>query len=415
MKYSKTILFFTLSIILVSHIIAQNESGAPWLIKGFGDSYHAFRTQNPRDYMSSRTRVRGEVQHSFTNSTLFLSFNATYNALLKGKTKFDIREAYLDHQEKHWGLRLGRQLVIWGTADGVRITDLVSPMDMTEFLAQDYDDIRLPVNALRFFLFNETIKMEFLFVPTFHGYLLPTENANPWSILPKDAPYPLTWSQNNREPDFKLAHSEYGGRLNFTLPGVDFALAGLYTWNKMPVITYQPSVSGVVISPNYYRMGFLGGDISKPIGQVVFRGEAAYNIDKHFSYKPKATMVAQRGFNTINMLIGMDWYAAHEWTLMLQLSTEYIFHYQTYIEQPKYNSLLTLHISKKICNNMLQISNFTYYDVNYGGWFSRFSADYALNDQIRLSGGYDWFHGNKGVFGRYKDNSEIWMKAKYSF
>ena len=42
-------------------------------------------------------------------------------------------------------------------------------------------------------------------------------------------------------------------------------------------------------------------------------------------------------------------------------------------------------------------------------------SSYALNDHIRLSVGYDWFGGNEGIFGRYKNNSEIWAKAKYNF
>ena len=88
----------------------------------------------PNNLMSSRTRVRGEIGCDFGRSSLFVSFNATYNALLKARTGFELREAYLDHRGDHWGLRAGRQLVIWGAADGVRITDLVSPMDMTEFL-----------------------------------------------------------------------------------------------------------------------------------------------------------------------------------------------------------------------------------------------------------------------------------------
>ena len=130
-----------------------------------------------------RANRRGSSKALSTPTTpsapLFVSFNATYNALLKERTGFELREAYLDHRQEHWGFRLGRQLVIWGAADGVRITDLVSPMDMTEFLAQDYDDIRMPVNALRFFVFNDKIKLELLAVPTFEGYKLPTDAAKP--------------------------------------------------------------------------------------------------------------------------------------------------------------------------------------------------------------------------------------------
>ena len=49
----------------------------------------------------------------------------------------------------------------------------------------------MPVNALRFFVFNDKIKLELLAVPTFEGYKLPTDAANPWSVLPKETPRSL--------------------------------------------------------------------------------------------------------------------------------------------------------------------------------------------------------------------------------
>lgn len=111
------LLFFLL---LPIHVAWGQEQGdSPWQLKGFVDTYHAVRSEKPNDFMSSRTRVRGEIGKSFGSSTLFVSFNATHNALLKERTGFELREAYLDHREEHWGFRLGRQLVIWGVADGV--------------------------------------------------------------------------------------------------------------------------------------------------------------------------------------------------------------------------------------------------------------------------------------------------------
>ena len=391
------------------------EEDSSWQIKSFVDTYHAVRSSKPYDLMASRTRVRGEIGKSFGGSTLFVSFNATYNALLKDRTGFDLREAYLDHREEHWGFRLGRQIVIWGVADGVRITDLVSPMDMTEFLAQDYDDIRMPVSALRFFVFSDKMKLELLVVPTFEGYKLPTDAKNPWSILPKDSPLPIVWEEKASRPSLRFSNIEYGGKLSFTLPGVDFSLSALHTWNKIPVVTYRPSGTHMIVSPEYYRMGVFGGDISKPLGQFVLRGEVAFNVDKHFSYKPLASAMEQKGFNTVNYLTGIDWYAPNEWTVMAQFSSESILKYEDQIAQPRHLSLLTLHVSKKLLDDTLQLSNFTYFDINHKGWFSRFTSSYALNDYIQLSLGYDWFGGKEGMFGRYKDNSEIWAKAKYSF
>uniref|UniRef100_UPI0035A15820 DUF1302 family protein n=1 Tax=Prevotella heparinolytica TaxID=28113 RepID=UPI0035A15820 len=122
----------------------DDSSGFHFQTKGFVDTYHAVRSHSPHDFLSSRTRVRGEMNGQIGRSSFFVSLNATYNALLSKESGICLREAYIDHSEDHWALRLGRQLVIWGAADGVRITDLLSPMDLTEFLAQDYDDIRMP-------------------------------------------------------------------------------------------------------------------------------------------------------------------------------------------------------------------------------------------------------------------------------
>ena len=406
------VLFLFLSV----HAVGGQEKGVvPWQFKGFVDTYHAFRTREPNDLMSSRARVRGEIGKSSGGSSLYVSFNITYNALLKERTGVELREAYLDHREENWGVRLGRQFVIWGAADGVRVTDLVSPMDMTEFLAQDYDDIRMPVNALRFFVFKDKMQFELLVVPAFEGYRLSTDAANPWSVLPKQNLLPLVWNEKGSLPKLRLSNMEYGGRLSFTLPGVDFSLAALHTWNKMPVLTYQSSATKLSVSPHHYRMGFVGGDVSKPLGQFVLRGEAAFNTGKHFNYMPQAESSRQKGFNTINWLVGVDWYAPREWTMIVQFSSEHIFKSESYIAQSRHSSLLTLNVSKKLLVNTLQLSTFTYFDPNHTGWFSRFAADYALSDQLRLSAGYDWLGGNGGMFGLYRHNSGVWVKAKYSF
>lgn len=411
MKVKYNLLFLCALMVFPAVLRAQEPSG--WSIKGFVDTYHAVRAHQDADFMSSRTRVRGELGKTFGKSSVFVSLNAAYNAILKNRTGFELREAYLDHSENHWGVRLGRQLVIWGAADGLRITDLVSPMDMTEFLAQDYDDIRMPVNAVRLFVYNEFVRAEAIAVPVFQGYILPVEADNPWCVLPKDLPLPVLWKPEKR--DFRLADAEYGGRVAFTLPSIDFSVSGLYTWNKMPVIQYVPSLTEISIVPQYYRMGFVGADVSKPLGQLVLRGEAAYNIDKHFSYKPEAAMQPQQGFNSINWLVGIDWYAPADWMLSVQFSSENIFGYQDYVSQGQNNMLATFHVSKKLFNSTFQLSDFTYFDVANKGWFSRFSADYALSDQIHLMGGYDWFGGDKGVFATYKNNSEFWVRAKYCF
>jgi len=52
-----------------------------------------------------------------------------------------LRECYLDVLTDRLDLRLGKQQVVWGTADGERILDLVNPLDYREWTLKDYIDI----------------------------------------------------------------------------------------------------------------------------------------------------------------------------------------------------------------------------------------------------------------------------------
>ena len=75
----------------------------------------------------------------------------------------------------------------------------------------------------------------------------------------------------------------------------------------------------------------------------------------------------------------------------------------------------TFRISKSLLNNTLSLQSFAYLDLTDGGIYNRFTADYALNDQMHVMVGYDLFHADKGMFLMYADNSEYWLKLKYSF
>ncbi len=405
----------TIIIALLLPIMAFSQEEENKLqINGFVDTYHAMRVKSPNDFMSSRTRFRGELQKSFGKSSMFVSFNLNQNSILKEQNGFELREAYFDYSSEHWSLRAGRQLIIWGAADGMRITDLVSPMDMTEFLARDYDDIRMPVEALKFRYFKDAMKLELVFIPVFKSFILPSNPKNPWTMSMSAPSGMQLVMQAERKPELRLENSEFGGRLTFNLPGIDFSLAALHTFNKMPVFMTNIQPNGTMtITPEYHRMTFAGGDFSKPLGQFVIRGEAAFNINKHLITKQMPTQLKKH--NTINALLGIDWYAPNEWMLGLQVANDAILNYNDNLQQEENTSLLTFNISKNILNSTLKLSDFIYTDLNNGGFFNRFSADYSLSDQIHLLIGYDHFEGDKGMFGIFKNNSEIWIKAKYSF
>ena len=383
---------------------AQDEDSLRIGVKGFVDTYHAVRSERPNDWMSSRSRVRGEVTLEKDHAGAYISANLIHNAILKERSGFQLREAYAYYSDNHWDVRAGRQIITWGVADALRLTDIISPMDYTEFLAQDYDDIRIPVGGLRLRYSREKWSAEVVAIPVSSFFELPTDDKNPWSV----GPLPI-----GDEPSHRLYNMEYGGRLSFFLSGIDFSLSALHTWNKQPVFC-----NGV---GEYRRMTMLGADCSIPLGQFVVRGEFAEYFNELQPNEKPSTLIAKPHFDlqvkelstraaATNALLGLDWYAGNDWSLSAQYAHKYVAS-----DEHRNTGLATLRISKDLLHNTLALQSFAYVDVTNGGVYNRLSADYALNDQLHATLGYDFFHADRGTFTIYDKNSEVFVKLKYSF
>ncbi len=90
---------------------------------------------------SARVFLNGEVNDD-------TSWHAELNAVYDGRgikhykshknyTQYDfLREAYVDTSVNDWDLRLGKQQVVWGTADGIKLLDMINPTDY-RFMVQD--------------------------------------------------------------------------------------------------------------------------------------------------------------------------------------------------------------------------------------------------------------------------------------
>jgi hypothetical protein len=146
---------------------------------------------------------------------------------------------------------------------------------------------------------------------------------------------------------------------------------------------------------------------------VVLRGESAFYIAKRF--QPEEPNYPPLKRNAIDSLLGLDWYPGNGWTLSVQLVDKIILNHQKSLYDDAHTWLMTFHVSKKMMRETLNLSNMLYLGFNDWDLFSRFLVDYTLTDGLHLIVGFDLFLGNSGNFGQYKDNSEFFFKAKYSF
>jgi len=116
------------------------------LDEGGHDSGDVMKFEN-----SARIFINGDVGE---DSSWHLELRPVYdteapNEDLKGHKLYSqndyLREAYVDTSAGDWDLRLGKQQVVWGTADGIKLLDIINPTDFRELNQNAVEDARIPV------------------------------------------------------------------------------------------------------------------------------------------------------------------------------------------------------------------------------------------------------------------------------
>jgi len=102
---------------------------------------------------SARIYIDGDAEELQEGATYHVELNLMRDS--KGVGKHDgnesytqrdaLREAYVDGTVNDWSIRAGKQQVVWGTADGMKLLDMINPTDYSEMAQNQMEDSRIPV------------------------------------------------------------------------------------------------------------------------------------------------------------------------------------------------------------------------------------------------------------------------------
>jgi len=396
------------------------DASPPWMkpfsLSGWADAIQSMRIHSPNGSLTSRARLRLELAADFDVIYGFVSADAEKNWEIDDETGVDLNEAWLEYATGGFDLRMGRQIIIWGKADGIQITDIISPPDYTESITRDLGEIRIPVDAARFRLLGDAVVAELVWIPVFEPAVQPSGN-NPWAIrpdLPENTHLSFTAAD---EPETTLENSEIALKVAAYLSGLDAAASVFYTWDDHPAYHRVTRRDGgtffIDYAPRHHRLTVLGLEFTRPWSDFVFRGEAACYIGKYLETDTVAMDPIKK--DRLKWLGGVDWTPGNDWTVIAQLAGDWIMDYDSRLADDAHELVATMSVSRQLMRQTLTLSNMLYYDLNENEIYVRPKADYALTDDFHLFVGADVFCGDDGDFGRYRNNSQVWVKAKYSF
>jgi hypothetical protein len=392
-------------------------------ISGFARTYEGIKYSDGDFSIIQQTlnlnfEKRGEKVDFVANPMMY-----TYNA---DSLDFNMRELYMDLFFKNFDLRIGKQQIVWGKADGVFVTDIVSPLNLTEFLLPDFDEIRMGVisTKLDYYIGNSTI--EAIWIPQFTSSKRPASNSI-WYIQP-DFPAPPTFDWSKSDIDPSLENSEFFLKYSAMTSKVDFELMAGYTWDDNPSMHVKkqfgmdtsttpphPVLTGLNITPEHHRLNVVGGSFSSEIKGVIFRGEAAYYNGKYFQTTDLKAEDALIQKDYLHYVLGLDFNIGSV-KLSGQFIQQYILDYDAGITQTETLNTATLMAHYDMLRETLHLELFSYIGLTNSDALIRPKITYDFDDSFSILLGSNIFVGDsEGMFGQYSDNSMIYTKIKYNF
>ncbi len=338
-------------------------------------------------------------------------------------SQLDIREVYLDMFFDFMDIRAGKQQIIWGKADGVFITDVVSPRDLSEFILPDFTEIRMGITALKIDLYIGEQTIEVAAVPIFTPVKMPDTDSiwyPKFNFLP-EIPGNPSFDYSKKDVEKKLKNGEIFAKYSILSSIADIEIMGGYMWDDEPSLHVEKNIDpithqllSVTVSPQHHRLTLAGGSFSATIDPFVIRGEAAYYQGKYFNSTDASLEDGLVKKNYLHYLAGADFTL---WDIKIsgQFIQKIIFGYNDYIVNPEYSGMATILLKRDFINETLHLEFFAYYDFDQDDALVRPTVSYDLTDGFEIILGANIFIGDRGIFGQYSDNSMIYSKVKYSF
>jgi hypothetical protein len=304
-------------------------------------------------------------------------------------------------------LKAGRQIVVWGKSDNIRVTDVLNPLDLREPGLTDLENLRLPVTMTKLDYFIWGLNLSGMAI---HEIRYNKEPAFGSDFFPAAQPPPT-----NETPDtgFDIDDTQFALALHGIFHGWDASLYGAYFYDDTPRFDVDSSGSQKL---KHARLKMIGGAFNIAAGNWLFKTEAAYLDGIRF-------FNSGRDFNRIDALVGVEYSGFTDTTLSFEIADRHILNFDRQIKAApdfaeKDRWVSALRLSRTFLNETLALTILaqTWGLTGEDGAFQRFTAEYDLTDAIELTGGFVLYQsGDLPRFSNIGQNDRLYLEIKYNF
>jgi hypothetical protein len=418
-------LVFFLALIFLTGLTSKSSYSQE--ITGFLRNYNAVLTSSPNEYLIGRNRLGVDISFNTNYGSVFIS-NEILNTYTKSANNYayDFSEGYIDMFFENSDLRIGKQVISQGRTNGTFITDIIAPVDLSEFLTLSVEDLKGGIPALKFTKYFGNNFLEFVATPVFQSNTLaqPGSRWFPFTELEKSTN--ITYADSLAENSF----SSFQGMIKWGIRSSlkwDLDLTAMWWTEGNPSYEKDLVLTGPVLAPEpaielektYLKspiLGYSGNYIFND--NLIIKSESAFHFKKYFDYLPE--LVTNSDLNSLtptqsqqlllifnqnddgflnekSWLINMVGLTTS--TLGIDIETqffyEHIFNYDELILQEENFYYSTLNLNKSFMRNNLLASVFSRYNYKGNDFWINPQAQYDIKDGLKGALGFHFFGGQE--------------------
>jgi len=393
------------------------ELVSPWTFSGFAEAGYGYLLQNnivPSNSSLSEITTRFNLDYSAESFEIVSKGEFIHDEILS-KTFWKTRELNISFSpSKNIDVKLGRQILTWGTGDYIFLNDLFAKNWQSFFSGRDDQYLKAPSDSAKGTWYIDDYAIDLTWTPKFTPDVYLTGER--FSFYSQKAQSIVAPAEHFSVQ--KTRSSQWATRVSTNRDGVEYAFYGYKGFWPTPVGMTETKRQ---LQAYFPKMNAWGASIRLALAGGLFNAEyASYNSIEDNSGESPAIANGQNRF-----LLGFESELIKDLTASVQFYLEQTKHFDEFIahsatpklEVDENRQLLTLRLTYSTLQQKLIYSVFTFYSPTDTDGYLKPSLAYRYNDQWLLSVGVNLFWGNKKhtFFGQHQQNSNVWLRVKAQF
>ena len=309
-------------------------------------------------------------------------------------------------------LKAGRQVVVWGKSDNIRITDVINPLDNRLPGMTDIEDLRLSVGMAKFDYYVGSWNVSAMIIPenrifyeaTPRGEYFPVDKV--FSSAPNPFPELVT-------PATSWENMQYALALNGVFSGWDLSF---YAADVLDAKWYFDMPVTSETKRRVKKVKMLGSAITVVYGSWLLKAEGAFFEGVRYN-------TTNDEKNRLDTLVGLEYMGIKDTSFSFEVANKHIFDYEEVMavqaDFVDMNEMQTaLRVTRSFANDSF---NLTALVSMFGsswenGGFARVWGEYEVMEAVNLNVGIvDYIGGDKPLLEAIKDNDRIFADIRFSF